>query len=129
MTALRQFAVPLIGIPLAVFPLQAKRIPPKEVPPLFVNGVEYSAEGDGRDAFVVATDVRSGTVLWKVQIFHTRLKPWIEEDNQWIFISDLKMAGNTLFIRNEKERCFSLDLQTRRVKKGPCEKSPNSPNS
>jgi hypothetical protein len=128
MRAFRRFVVLWIGIALAVFPLQAKRVRPKEVPPIFVNGVKYSAEGNGRDAFVVATDVRSGSVLGKVKIFHIRIKPWIEEDNHWIFISDLKMAHNTLFIRSENGRCFSLDVPTRRVKKGPCDKSPDSPN-
>jgi hypothetical protein len=91
--------------------------------PYSPNGREYSAEGDGRNAFVVATDVRTGTVLWKVKIFHTRIKPWIEEDNQWIFISELRMAGNTLFIRNEKARCFSLDVRSKRVKKEKCDQS------
>jgi len=104
--ALRHFVVVLIGIPLAVFPLQAKRVPPKELPPIFDNGVKYSAEGNGRDAFVVATDVRSGSVLWKVKIFHTRIKPWIEEDNQWIFISDLKMVGNTLSSGTRRNGAF-----------------------
>ena len=128
MRIFRRFVVPWIWMALlAALPLQGKRVLPKEVPPIFDTGVKYTAEGNGRDAFVVATDVRSGSVLWKVKIFHIRIKPWIEEDNQWIFISDLKMAGKTLLIRNEKERCFSLDLPTRGVKKEPCDRRLDSP--
>ena len=113
---------------LMAYPLQAKRIAPKEVPPVLANGREYSPEGDGRNAFVVATDVRTGTVLWKVKIFHTRIKPWIEEDNQWIFISDLKLAGDKLLIGNEKARCFSLDVHSKRVKREKCDQSPDPAN-
>jgi hypothetical protein len=50
----------------------------------------------------------------------------VEEDNQWIFISDLTKAGKSLLIRDEKARCYSLDLSTRRVRKKPCDKTPDS---
>jgi hypothetical protein len=74
----------------------AKRVPPKSVPPIVADGIRYSAEGDGKDSYVVATDEVSGKTLWRVKVFHTRIKFWREEDNQWLFISDLKLAGNSL---------------------------------
>ena len=100
----------------------AKRVPPKDVPPVVVNGVRYSANGDGKDSYVVATDVSSGKELWRVKVFHTRIKFWKgEEDNQWVFISDLKSAGNSLLVRDEKNRCCSIDLNSKHVRKAQCD--------
>lgn len=99
----------------------AKRIPPKEVSPIVANGVRYSAEGDGRDSYLVATSEASGKPLWRVKVFHTRIKFWLEEDNQWVFISDMKLAGASVLVRNEKDRCYSISLKTKRVKKIDCD--------
>ena len=98
----------------------AKRVAPKDVPPIVADGVRYSAEGDGRDSFVVATEEASGKALWRTKVFHTRIKFWREEDNQWLFISDMKLTGNSLLVRDEKNRCYSISLNSRRVKKYPC---------
>jgi hypothetical protein len=99
----------------------AKRVPPKDVPPIVVKGIRYSADGDGRDSYVVAADVPSGKELWRAKVFHTRIEFWRgEEDNQWIFISDLKFAGSSLLVRDEKNRCYSIDLDSRHVKKAEC---------
>jgi hypothetical protein len=99
----------------------AKRVAPRDVPPVTANGIRYSAEGDGRDSYVVATDAKSGQTLWRVKVFHTRIKFWQgEEDNQWLFISDLKLSADSLFARDEKNRCYSINLNTRRVRKMEC---------
>jgi hypothetical protein len=100
----------------------AKRVPPKAVPPIVGDGIRYSAGGDGKDSYVVATDEASGKTLWRVKVFHTRIKFWPgEEDNQWLFISDLKLAGNFLLVRDEKNRCYSIYLNARRANKVPCD--------
>lgn len=109
----------LISI-LLVRLLYAKRIEPQPVSPVSSSGIEYSAGGDGRVQYVVATDTATSRQLWKVKIFRTHVKPWIEEDNQWVFITNLKLNGNTLVIRDEKARCYDLDLMTKRVKRGTC---------
>jgi hypothetical protein len=99
----------------------AKRVPPKPVPPIVADGIRYSAEGDGRDSYVAATNEASGKTLWRVKVFHTRIEFWRgEEDNQWLFISELKLAGNSLLVRDEKNRCYSIPLATKRVDKTPC---------
>jgi len=99
----------------------AKRVPPKPVAPIVADGIRYSAEGDGKDSYVVAIDEASGNMLWRVKVFHTRIRFWQgEEDNQWLFISDLKPAGDSLLVRDEKNRCYSIYLNTKRVKKAPC---------
>jgi hypothetical protein len=99
----------------------AKRVAAKVVPPVVANGIRYSAKGDGRNSFVVATDEATGKNLWRVKVFHTRIEFWrVEQDNQWIFISDMKLDGNSLLVRNEKNRCYAIFLNTRRVKGRPC---------
>jgi hypothetical protein len=99
----------------------AKRVPPKLVAPIAAKGIRYPARGDGKDSYVVATDEAGGKTLWTVKVFHRRIKFWRgEEDNQWIIISDLKLGENSRLVRDEKNRCYSIYLNTKRVKKAPC---------
>jgi hypothetical protein len=99
----------------------AKRVTPRDVPPIVAGGIRYSATGDGRDSFVAATDDATGKNLGRVHVFHTRITFWRgEADNQWIFISDMKLDGNSLLIRDEKNRCYSILLDTKHVRKTVC---------
>jgi hypothetical protein len=91
------------------------------VTPVVSGGIQYSAVRDGRNQYVVATDTTSGKVVWRVKILHNRIKPWVEEDNQWVFISDLKLLGNSLRVRDEKSRCYSVDLKTKHAKRQKCD--------
>jgi hypothetical protein len=88
--------------------------------PVVANGVEYSADGDGRNGYVVATDVGSGRELWKVKIFHVRIKFWVEEDVQWVYITNLRLVGKALLVRDEMARCHSVDIKNRHVRKQSC---------
>jgi hypothetical protein len=95
-------------------------MPPKPVAPVISAGVRYFAQGDGRNQYVVATDASSGIELWKVKVFHNDIKFWVEEDVQWVFITDLKLANNSLFVRDEEARCYSIDIKRRHVLKQQC---------
>ena len=53
-------------------------------------------------------------------MFTVHIKSWMEEDVQWVFITDLSLDSNALLIRDEKSRCYRLDLEKRRVKKDIC---------
>ena len=44
----------------------AKRVNPKPVAPVTANGVEYSADGDGRNQYVSATDISTAKELWRM---------------------------------------------------------------
>jgi len=48
------------------------------------------------------------------------VKAWLEEDNQWIFISDLKLSDDALVVRDERSRCYRVDLASRHVQKSRC---------
>ena len=116
------FVLSCILAQLAVF-AAAKRVAPKPVPPVIANGIRYTVDRDGPDQYVVAQDPATDQVLWKVRVFHTRIDPFKEEDNQWVFIDELKLMNNTLFVKDEKSRCYSIDLSTHAVKKQPCDGS------
>src|SRR5579872_693135 len=116
----RELGIACLVLVFLLVSAQAKRVTPKPVAPVISGGIRYSAAGDGRDQYVVAADATTGSVLWKVKVFHTHIKPWIEEDNQWVFISDLKLEADSLFVRDESSRCYSIDLSTTHVKKRPC---------
>jgi hypothetical protein len=100
--------------------LWAKRVPPKPVNPVVHAGITYSAAADSRGGYVIATETSTGKELWRTKIFSVHMKPWMEVDVQWVFITDLKLDANALLIRDEKSRCYRLDLDKKRVKKDTC---------
>jgi hypothetical protein len=116
------FLVISVVVSLLATTLAAKRMPPKPVTPVVSGGVRYIADGDGRDEYVIAENVSTGNQLWKVKVFHTRIKFWIEEDTQIVFITNLKLLGSSLMIRNEQGRCYAINLEKKNVKKQDCGK-------
>jgi outer membrane protein assembly factor BamB len=121
MTTLRFPAVVAHAIfTLVTVTAMAKIMPPKPVAPVDGNGVRYSADRDGRDQYAVATDIATGKQLWKVKVFHKPIKFWIKEDVQWVFITNLRLMDNTLFVRDGKARCYAVDIKTQRVRKASC---------
>jgi hypothetical protein len=90
-------------------------MPPRPVTPVTADGVRYSATGDGRNGYVLATQIGTGRELWKVKVFHARINFWMEEDVQWVFITDLKIVGDSLLVRDEKARCYYVNLKSRKV--------------
>jgi hypothetical protein len=117
-----RFRVAIVHATLALVTVSAmaKIMPPKPVVPVEANGVRYSADRDGQDQYAVATDIATGKQMWKVKVFHTPIRFWIEEDVQWVFITDLRLMDNTLFVRDGKARCYAVDVKTQRVRKAPC---------
>lgn len=100
--------------------LWAKRPPPRPVKPVNANGTTYSTDGDGKSAFVVATETSTGRELWKKCIFRMHIESWMEEDVQLVFITEMKLDGNHLWIRDEKGRCFDLQLTNRKSSQRSC---------
>jgi hypothetical protein len=104
-------------ISFAAATAMAKIPPQKPVPPVERNGVRYMAE----DAeYVAAIYLATGKQLWRVRVFHTHIKPWLEPDVQFVFIKELKLDGASLFVRDGKARCYAIDIRDHRVRKAPC---------
>ena len=116
----RNSAITAVVLAFLAVSVPAKRVDPKPVAPLTFAGIRYTAQGDGRDHYVVAADLSSGNELWRVKVFHSHIEPWVEEDVKWVFITDLKLAGNALLVRDEKSRRYSIDLTKRRAQKLQC---------
>jgi hypothetical protein len=96
----------------------AKRSPPQPVAPVTRNGVIYSApNNDARAAHVIASDLKSGKKLWDVTVFETKYEPNLEEDVQDVFITELRFDGDSLLVRDEKARCYSIDLKRKSVER------------
>jgi len=100
--------------------VMAKRLPPKPVHPIIADGIRYSTAGDGRDQYVVVTDDASGKELWRIKVCHTQIKPWLEEDVQEIFITDLRLRENVLLVRDKRSRCYSVDIKAHGVRRSTC---------
>jgi hypothetical protein len=117
----RNFATAcLVGLFLTVSGF-AKRLPPKPVPPVISGGIRYSAEGDGRNQYLVAEDASTGKELWRVKVFHNHIKFWVEEDVQWVFITNLKLEGGSILVADEMARCYAVSLRQKQVKKRQCD--------
>jgi hypothetical protein len=120
---LKRFSILLLTLAFLTIPAGAKRMRPKPVSPVVAGGIRFSADGDGRSQFVVAEDMATGKELWKVKVFHNRIKPWLEEDVQWVFITNLKLVNNSILVRDERSRCYAIDLRKKHVKKQQCQGS------
>jgi outer membrane protein assembly factor BamB len=94
----------------------AKRAAPKLVPPVVWQGVEYRAPLDVEHiGHVQAFDLSSGRELWETTVYHVPINPLVEEDVQWVFISEMQVQDGKLVIMNERRKTYRLDLKTGRV--------------
>ena len=98
----------------------AKRAAPEPVAPVSYNGITYSAPNrNGRASYVVASD-STGKELFRIKIFDTQINPNLEEDVQWVFITDLRISGGSLVVRDEKRRCYEVNFDTKTVRRKHC---------
>jgi hypothetical protein len=102
---------------LGVDSVSAKRASPKPVAPVTYKGITYSAPNDGRTINYVFASDTAGKETFRIKVFDMPIDPRLEEDVQWIAITELELSGNELFVKDEKGRCFAIDLDTRRVKR------------
>ena len=59
----------------------------------------------------------TGKLLWRVSVVRNKIEPGLEEDVQESFITELKLERDMLVVRDEKSRCFNIDLYQHHVKK------------
>jgi hypothetical protein len=122
----------LAGMFLLPVVVLAKRLPAPAVQPVVHQGVRYTIPNDhGTKAYVAAIDVSSGKQLWTKTIFRKAICPWLEHDVQWVFIQQMRLDGDRLILLDERDKGYSLDLKTRRVKKlkqqAPAQPGPGKP--
>jgi hypothetical protein len=98
--------------------LHAKRTAAPRVEPIVHAGINYSVPNDrGTVGYVVASDALTGKELWKKTVFRKPICPVVEHCVQWVFIKEMRLEGEKLILVAERGKRYSLDLNTRRVKK------------
>jgi hypothetical protein len=109
----------------------AKRAAPKMVPGLIHGNVKYIAPDVLPDresiygkstcsregSCVEARSRRNGKLLWKVEVYKTKIDPQMETDVQYVYITSLKIEGSNLIVKNEAGEVFMVDLKTHVVTK------------
>ena len=98
----------------------AKRGAPPQVSSVHYNGVVYSTISLPETMGIVeARDDTTGKKLWERRIYSVVVMPAIEADVQWVFITSMRLEGDSLLITNERGKRFRLDLGTRKVQELP----------
>jgi hypothetical protein len=108
----------LVGLLLLPSLAFAKRPLAPKVEPVVYEGVRYVApNARGAKAVIEAWDVAAGKRLWQKTIFTTWINPLKEECNQWVFIKELRHDDGQIVISDERDRNYSLNVKTGRVRK------------
>jgi hypothetical protein len=109
----------------------AKRAAPKLVPGLIHGNVKYIAPDVLPDkesiygksicsregSCIEARSRKNGKLLWKVEVYKTKIDPNMETDVQYVYITSLKIEGGNLIVKNEAGEVFMVDLKTHAVAK------------
>jgi outer membrane protein assembly factor BamB len=87
---------------------------PAEIPPIIYNDIRIVAENSSPEnmGIVQAFDVNTKKLIWSTKVYKVKIKRNIEDDTQWIFISEMKIVGDKLVIVNEKKEIYNLDPNT-----------------
>jgi hypothetical protein len=94
----------------------AKRIPLAKVAPVVYEGIRYVAPNDdGRRAYIEAQDIPTNRKLWDLTVFTNRIDPKLEEDIQWVFISELSFRDGTLIVKSERGTTYQVELRTKAI--------------
>jgi outer membrane protein assembly factor BamB len=92
----------------------ASRNAPAEIAPILYNNIKIIAENSSPDnmGIVQAYDTNTNELIWSTKVYEVDMKPNIEEDTQWVFISEMKIDGDKLIVVNEKREVYTLDPNT-----------------
>jgi hypothetical protein len=88
---------------------------PSKVAPVVYEGIRYVAPNDdGRRAYIEAQEIQTNRKLWDLTVFTNRIDPKLEEDIQWVFISELSLRDGTLIVKSERGTTYQVDRRTQR---------------
>lgn len=101
-----------------------RRLPP-ELPAIVVGDVAYKELRQGnklgyeqKGGFLVATDKKTGEMLWHVRVYAVQIVATKESDVQEVFFTQMKLlpGGAEILIANELEKKFIVNLENHSVK-------------
>ena len=94
----------------------AKRAVPSKVKPVIHDSIRYVAPNDdGRRGYIQAWHVQTNKKLWELTVFTNRIDPKLEEDIQWVFISELSLRDGTLIVKSERGTTYQVDIGTKAI--------------
>ena len=88
-----------------------KRTPAKEVTPITIKNVRYSS---GMNE-IIATDTLTNEVVWTKEIYSIQFDENLERDVQEIYIDSLFTKDNSLYIRNEEGKMYTMNLKSHEI--------------
>lgn len=101
-----------------------KRVGPADVNPIMQDGLRYEAIHWGKSrgleqngGYISAVDIASEKEAWLLKVYDISYDGDKEQDKQDRFITELYLGnhGQYLFIRNEKNELFKIELSSRKV--------------
>ena|SRR6202008_3274690 len=87
-----------------------KRTEPAKVRPVVYGQLTLTAPAN-KMGYIVAYD-SSGAEAWNVRIYKVHYNPLIEKDVQGVYINNIQLRKDNLFIRNDIDEDYLLDLKT-----------------
>ncbi len=94
----------------------AKRRAPSPIPAIVWQGVEYRAPLDvDHMGHVQAFELPSHRKLWETKVYYVWTIPLLEEDNQWVFVSGMRIQDGKLLVSSEAGKNYKLDVRTGRI--------------
>lgn len=118
MNWIRTGLIAALAIGFVVLDAEAKHICPR-IPPVEIDGIRFIAPNNqGFRGYVRATDAKTGTNLWEKTIYRVIWRfPLPELDLYYCVITGMKAKDGRLLIQNDRDKWYSLDPKTRRVKR------------
>lgn len=101
-----------------------RRLPP-ELPPIVIGDVAYKELRQGnklgyeqKGGFLVATDKKTGEILWHVRVYEVHIVTTKESDVQDVFFTQMKLlpGGTEVLIKNELEKKFVVNLESHKIR-------------
>ncbi|NTV95680.1 MAG: hypothetical protein HGA75_09720 [Thiobacillus sp.] len=101
--------------------MMASRIAPARVKPIDIDGIRYEAVWGAMGLFR-ASDIKTGTVLWELTLYHYKYRDILETDVQDVFVAAMaKESDASILVTDERAMVYRVDLKgrTSRIAKWP----------
>ena len=96
---------------IAAGPVAAKRGPAPEVMPVRYNGLKIVAPNTVETiGQVEAWDEATNTKVWTKDVYTIEYDPALERDVQWVFIKEMQLKDDFLYVKDENGREYLVAL-------------------
>jgi len=96
--------------------MSAKRAAPKPVTPIFLDSIKFVAP-DSVMGYVEARNKKTNAQIWARQVYKISYDKNLEEDVQDVFIDSMIVKCNYLFVHNEHNQIYKIDLTALKITK------------